>query len=96
MSHPHVPEEELDDAVALYRDALETALEEFDVDADRDTVIAAARRILGEDDPDALDTIVTVANSDYGDHVWHLEEELVDDRLDADFDEKFPSDGNED
>lgn len=91
MSSLHIPEEELHEALALYRDALEDALSEFDVDADREEVIAEARRILGDDEPEALELIVAAADDDTeGAPVWQLEEELVDDRLDSDFDQHHP------
>lgn len=100
MTQHHIPEEELNEALDLYRAAIEDALNGFDVDADRNKIIAEARRILGDDDPDALELIVEVDQSEGGDPVWQLEEELIEDRLDSDFpaeeedEEEFDADGD--
>jgi hypothetical protein len=89
VTQHHIPEEEVNDALSVYREALEDTITTFDVDADRDEVITEARRILGEDDPDLLEVIVNLDEGDGGDAVWQLEEEIVDDRLDDDFSAKY-------
>lgn len=89
MNQHHIPDEELNEALDLYKSAIEDALTVFSVDDDQDKIIAEARRILGEDDPDALEIIVEVDQSDAGDAVWQLEEELIEDRLDDDFPEEL-------
>ena len=85
MVHAHIPEDQVEEALQLYRTALEDAVAEFDVEAQQEKVVAEARRLLGEDDPDALDVVVALSESGSGDSVWQLEEEIVADRLDDDF-----------
>lgn len=79
MDQTHHTPQELDEALARYRSALADAREAAPEDSDRDELIAAARTLLDEDDVDAHRLIVALAEGEFGDQVWRLEEELLDD-----------------
>lgn len=79
MDQTHITDDELHTALENYRWALGDAQREAGDDAERDEVIAAARSMLRDDDPEQHDLIVALAESDNGDPVWNLEEELLDD-----------------
>ncbi|MEB4615238.1 hypothetical protein [Leucobacter sp. M11] len=79
MEHTPYTEDELRDALDRYRTALEDAVEAGGADRDRAETLAAAREILDEDDVDAHRLITELAAGEYGDQVWRLEEELLDD-----------------
>ncbi|WP_416444780.1 hypothetical protein AB3K78_15630 [Leucobacter sp. HNU] len=79
MDQSHITDEELHAALESYRWALGDAQREAGDDAERDEIIAAARGMLRDDDPEQHDLIVALAESDSGDPVWNLEEELLDD-----------------
>lgn len=79
MDQKHITEEVLQEALGNYRWSLTDALQEAGSDASREDVIVQAREILGEDDPDQRDLIEALANSENGDPVWSLEEEIIDD-----------------
>lgn len=80
MDQQHHTEEEIVDALARYRTALTDAhaAAAADEDALRDDIIAAARDELYEDDVDAHELIVSLAEGEFGDRVWNLEEEMLD------------------
>lgn len=79
MDQSHITEEEVHEALDGYRWALNDALSEAHGAGSREEVIAIARNILEEDDPDKHQLIVALAESDAGEPVWNLEEEIVDD-----------------
>lgn len=79
MDQSHITEDELRDALANYRWALGDALRELGTEAERAEVIARARVILAEEEPEQQALIVELADGDFGDPVWSLEEELLDD-----------------
>lgn len=79
MDLTHVTEEELTEALDGYRWALTDALSELGSEATRNEVVSRARAMLGEDEPDQLELIAALADSDSGDPVWTLEEEIIDD-----------------
>lgn len=79
MDQTHITDEDLREALDNYRWALSDALSEVGDDAPRDEIITHARKMLAEEDPEQHELIVELANSDSGDPVWSLEEEIVDD-----------------
>ncbi|MGO1539463.1 MAG: hypothetical protein ACTHZ9_00925 [Leucobacter sp.] len=79
MDQSHITEEELHEALESYRCALDDALHELGTDADRDAVITRARKMLGDDEPDQQELVIALAESDHGEPVWNLEEEIIDD-----------------
>lgn len=79
MDQSHITKDELQAALDSYRWALGDALCELGADAARDDVIARARKMLGDDEPDHHALLVNLAESDNGDPIWNLEEEVVDD-----------------
>lgn len=79
MDQSHITEDELHEALDGYRCALEDALHELGGDAERDAIIARARKMFGDDEPDQQELIIALADSDHGDPVWNLEEEIIDD-----------------
>ncbi len=78
MTTQNFTEDELDNAIVLYREALLAAKEENEADEDREVVVAAAREILYADDIDAHALIVELSDGDSGDRVWSLEEDIID------------------
>ncbi|GAA3592989.1 hypothetical protein GCM10022198_16090 [Klugiella xanthotipulae] len=78
MTSLHFTSDEFDQAVALYRDALVDAKEAADTDSDRASVLDQARDNLYADDIDAHALIIALSDSDRGDRVWSLEEEILD------------------
>lgn len=79
MDQSHITEDEVREALDSYRPALADALGELGVDASREKIIARAREILAEEDPDQHALIATLAEGENGEPVWNLEEEIVDD-----------------
>lgn len=79
MDLTHVTEEEQAEALDGYRWALTDALSELGSDATREAVISRARKMLGDDEPDQFELIAALSDSDSGDPVWTLEEEIIDD-----------------
>lgn len=79
MDLTHITEDELSEALEGYRWALTDALRELGSEANREDVIARARKMFGDDEPDQLELIVELAEGDSGDPVWTLEEEIIDD-----------------
>lgn len=78
MDQHHFTPEDIEDALARYRVALHDAYDASDEDTERDDIIASAREELYEDDVDAHELIVTLAEGEFGDPVWNLEEEVLD------------------
>jgi hypothetical protein len=78
MAQQHYTEDEIADAVARYRVALQDASDAADEDTARDDIVSAAREELYEDDIDAHALIVSLAEGEFGDRVWNLEEEMLD------------------
>lgn len=78
MAPQHYTDEEITDALGRYRTALQDASDAADEDTDRDDIVSAARDELYEDDIDAHALIVSLAEGEYGDRVWNLEEEMLD------------------
>lgn len=78
MDQHHFTPEALADALARYRTALHDASDASDEDTDRDDIIAAAREELYEDDVDAHELVITLSEGEFGDPVWNLEEEVLD------------------
>lgn len=100
MDHTRATEEEVREALDGYRWALNDALRDAGGNSTREAVIARARELLAEDNEDQHDIIVDLARGDFGDPVWSLEEEIVDDEEtvpsgdtdDADDDENLEGD----
>lgn len=78
MAQQHYTEDEIIDALGRYRTALQDSVDAADEDTERVDIVAAARDELYEDDIDAHALIVSLAEGEYGDRVWNLEEELLD------------------
>lgn len=78
MEQQHYTDEQITDALGRYRTALQDAYDAADEDTDRDDIISAARDELYEDDIDAHALVVNLAEGEYGDRVWNLEEEMLD------------------
>jgi hypothetical protein len=78
MDQHHFTEEAITDSLSRYRTALHDAATAADEDALRDDIIAAAREELYEDDIDAHEIVVSLAEGEFGDRVWNLEEEMLD------------------
>lgn len=78
MDQQHFTEEEIVDALARYHAALQDAHDAAEEDTERDDIVAAAREELYEDDIDAHELIVSLAEGEFGDRVWNLEEEMLD------------------
>jgi len=78
MEQHHFTEESIVDALSRYRSALHDASIAADEDTPRDDIIAAAREALDEDDIDAHEIVVTLSGGEFGDRVWNLEEEMLD------------------
>lgn len=78
MAALHFTNDELLQAISLYREALVDAKEAGDSDAVREEVIVLARENLYADDIDAHALIIGLADGDSGDRVWSLEEEVLD------------------
>lgn len=78
MDQHHFTPEDIEDALSRYRVALHDAYDAAEEDTERDVIIAAAREELYEDDVDAHELVVTLAESEFGDPVWNLEEEVLD------------------
>lgn len=81
MDQTHITEDELHAALESYRWALSDARTELGSDATRAEVIERGRKILGDDEPDHHALLLRLAESDSGDPIWNLEEEVVDDEL---------------
>ncbi|UBH07274.1 hypothetical protein K8P10_002785 [Leucobacter sp. Psy1] len=93
MDQTHITEDELHAALDSYRWALADARTELGADASRADVIARGRKMLGDDEPDHHALLLRLAESDSGDPIWNLEEEVVDDELSGDIaSEKSESD----
>ena len=78
MSRSNFTEEEVEEALAEYRLALSDAVSDLGADVTREELISEARDLLADEDQDQHDIIVALAESDLGDPVWSLEEELID------------------
>ncbi|MBK0417436.1 hypothetical protein JD276_00080 [Leucobacter sp. CSA1] len=79
MDQSHITEDQLHEALEGYRWALTDALSELGLDTPREEIIARARKMFGDDEPDQQALIVALAEGENGDPVWNLEEEIVDD-----------------
>lgn len=78
MDQHHFTDESVADALSRYRTALHDAYDAAEEDTAREEIIAAARDELYEDDIDAHAIVVSLSESERGDRVWNLEEEVLD------------------
>lgn len=78
----HFPESEIQEALELYRAALNDAIEELGGGTSSEAIIAHARELLRDEDEDAFDLVTEITDSEQGDHFWELEEELIENRSD--------------
>ncbi|WP_166987753.1 hypothetical protein [Canibacter zhoujuaniae] len=77
---------EINEVVEIYRTALEDAIADLGAKSARETVQAHARELVAEEDEQLADLLQQLDESDFGEPIWNLEEEILDDRLDPDFD----------
>ncbi|WP_167143853.1 hypothetical protein [Canibacter zhoujuaniae] len=87
---------EINEVVEVYRTALEDAIADLGAKSARETVQAHARELVAEEDEQLADLLQQLDESDFGEPIWNLEEEILDDRLDPDFDHIDLSDSADD
>ena len=78
MDQHHFTQDQLEGALDRYRSAPVDAREGSEEHTTRDELISAARVILDEDDFEAHQLVQALAGGEFGDPVWNLEEEVLD------------------